>query len=252
VIRLGTRRSRLALAQAQLVADALGGVEIVPMTTVGDRDPAARFEQIEGGRGIFTRDIERALLDGEIDVAVHSAKDLTADAPPGLTIGAITEREDPRDVVCGRYASLAEIPAEARVGTSSARRSGLLAELRPDLEIVPLRGNVDTRLRKLDDGEADAIVLAAAGLRRLGLERRAAFALDPLTFIPEAGQGCLAIQVRAGEEEVVGALDHAPSRARWAAERARVEELGGGCTVPVAAYAWFEDGELCLTSWSGR
>ena len=169
-MRLGSRASALALAQAGLVADLLGGAEIVPISTAGDRDKDARFDQIGDGRGVFTREIERALLDGEIDAAVHSAKDLTGEMPEGLVLAAVPERGDPRDACCGPYGSLDAIPAGARVGTSSARRSGLLAELRADLEVVPLRGNVDTRLRKLDAGEADVIVLAAAGLIRLGLE----------------------------------------------------------------------------------
>ena len=145
--------------------------------------------------------------------------------------------------------TLEDIPAGARIGTSSARRSGLLAELRPDLEVVPLRGNVDTRLRKLDAGEADAIVLAAAGLIRLGLQERIAFLFDPTSFVPEAGQGALALQVRAGEEQLVAALDDARSHEQLLAERARVAELGGGCTVPVAAHAWHEDGRLHIRSW---
>jgi hydroxymethylbilane synthase len=187
MIRLGTRRSRLATAQARIVADRLERAELVPISTEGDRDTARRFDEIGSGRGVFTRDIEHALLRGEVDAAVHSAKDLTGEMPAGLAIGAILERGDPRDAVCGPFGSLAEIPAGARVGTSSARRAGLLAELRPDILVVPLRGNVDTRLAKLDAGDADAIVLAAVGLQRLGLGERIAFVLDPAQFVPEAG-----------------------------------------------------------------
>jgi hydroxymethylbilane synthase len=249
-VRIGTRRSALAQAQASWVAERLGGAELVGIETAGDRRRDLRFDQIGDGRGVFTREIERALLDGEIDAAVHSAKDLTGDMPAGLAIGAVPERDDPRDACCGPHGSLKQIPAGARVGTSSARRTALLAQLRPDLAVVPLRGNVDTRLRKLDDGEADVIVLAAAGLRRLGLAGRIAFLFDPHVFVPEAGQGSLAVQVRAGEEERVAALDHARSRAELEAERARVAELGGGCTTPVAAYAWHEDGRLQLRSWT--
>jgi hydroxymethylbilane synthase len=252
MIRLGTRRSLLAMAQAQLVADGLAGAEIVPITTAGDRDRSSGFDAIGDGRGVFTREIERALADGHIDAAVHSAKDLTGDMAEGLAIAAMLERDDPRDAVCGPFAALEEIPDGARVGTSSARRSGLLAELRPRLRVVPLRGNVDTRLRKLDAGEADAIVLAAAGLRRLGLESRIAFVLDPQVFVPEAGQGAIAVQVRRGEEDLVAALDHRPTREAVDAERACVQALGGGCTVPVAAYAWHEDGRLQLRQWVGR
>ena len=250
MIRLGTRGSALARAQAGWVAERLGGAELVVIETAGDRDRERSFDQIGDGRAVFTREIEHALLDGRIDVAVHSAKDLTGDMPDGLEIAAVPEREDPRDACCGPYASLWEIPASARIGTSSARRAGLLGELRPDLEVVPLRGNVDTRLRKLDDGEADAIVLAAAGLLRLGLLSKIAFMFDPHEFVPEAGQGALALQARRGEGDIVSVLDHEPSRRRLEAERARVAELGGGCTVPVAAYAWFERGQLHVRSWS--
>ena len=251
-MRLGSRASALALAQARLVADLLGGAEIVPISTAGDRAKDARFDQIGDGRGVFTREIERALLDGQIDAAVHSAKDLTGEMPEGLVLAAVPERGDPRDACCGPYASLEAIPQGARVGTSSVRRSGLLRELRADLEVVPLRGNVDTRLRKLDAGDADVILLAAAGLIRLGLEARIGFTLDPHTFVPEAGQGALAVQVRAGDEQLVAAIDHAPSHAQLDMERARVLMLGGGCTVPVAAYAWYDDGgALQLCSWVG-
>lgn len=249
-MKLGTRGSALALAQARLVADLLGGAEIVTVSTAGDRDQRGRYEDIGDGRGVFTRDIERQLLEGRIDAAVHSAKDLTGEMPEGLAIGAVTERDDPRDACCGPWPSLAEIPAGARVGTSSARRSGLLAALRPDLEVVPLRGNVDTRLGKLDAGQADVILLAAAGLRRLGLEHRIAFCLDPHEFVPEAGQGALAVQVRAGEEQRVAAAEHAPSRRLWDAERAHVAQLGGGCSTPIGAYAWFEDGEVRVRTWA--
>jgi hydroxymethylbilane synthase len=250
MIRVGTRRSALALAQARLVAAELEDAQLVEIDTAGDRRRDLRFEQIGDGRGVFTREIERALLAGEIDVAVHSAKDLTGDMPDGLVIGAIPPREDARDACCGPFDSLAELPSGARVGTSSARRGGLLAQLRPDLQVVPLRGNVDTRLRKLDDGEADAIVLAAAGLLRLGLGARIAFLFDPAEFVPEAGQGALAVQVRAGEEHLVATLDDPPSRELVEAERARVAELGGGCTVPVAAHAWHEEGELRMRTWT--
>ena len=248
--RIGTRGSALAMAQARWVADRMDGAELVVIETAGDRDRVSgRCDRIGDGRAVFTAEIEGALLDGRIDVAVHSAKDLTGDMPDGLRIAAVPPREDARDACCGPFAALEDIPAGARIGTSSARRSGLLAELRPDLEVVPLRGNVDTRLRKLDAGEADAIVLAAAGLIRLGLQERIAFLFDPTSFVPEAGQGALALQVRAGEEQLVAALDDARSHEQLLAERARVAELGGGCTVPVAAHAWHEDGRLHIRSW---
>ncbi len=249
MIRLGTRRSALAVAQARLVADGLGEAEIVPMSTAGDRDRTRRFDEIGDGRGVFTGDIERALADGLIDAAVHSAKDLTADMPEELVIGAMLERDDARDAMCGPFAALAEIPDGARIGTSSARRRALLAELRPGLAVVPLRGNVDTRLGKLAAGEADAIVLAAAGLRRLGLSGQIGFLLDPQVFVPEAGQGAIAVQVRRGEEELVAALDHGPTRRAVEAEREFAQSVGGGCSSPVAAYAWHEGETLRLRGW---
>jgi len=247
--RIGTRRSRLAMAQARWVAERLEGAELVPIETAGDRQRDRRFDQIGDGRGVFTREIERALLEGEVDVAVHSAKDLTGEMPEGLAIGAVPEREDPRDACCGPFAALEDVPAGARIGTSSARRAARLAELRADLTVVPLRGNVDTRLAKLDAGEADAIVLAAAGLARLGLQERIGFLFDPELLVPEAGQGALAVQVRRGEEWRVAALEHPASREQLEAERGAVAELGGGCTVPVAAHAWHEAGELRLRTW---
>ena len=249
MIRLGTRRSALAVAQARLVADGLGEAEIVPMSTAGDRDRTRRFDEIGDGRGVFTGDIERALAEGLIDAAVHSAKDLTADMPDELVIGAMLERDDARDAMCGPFAALEEIPDGARIGTSSARRRALLAELRPGLEVVPLRGNVDTRLGKLAAGEADAIVLAAAGLRRLGLSGQIGFLLDPQVFVPEAGQGAIAVQVRRGEEELVAALDHGPTRRAVEAEREFAQSVGGGCSAPVAAYAWHEGETLRLRGW---
>jgi hydroxymethylbilane synthase len=252
MIRLGTRRSALAVAQARLVADGLGEAEIVPMSTAGDRDRTRGFDEIGGGRGVFTSDIERALAEGLIDAAVHSAKDLTGDMPDELVIGAMLERDDPRDAVCGPFAALDEIPDGARIGTSSARRRGLLAELRPGLEVVPLRGNVDTRLGKLAAGEADAIVLAAAGLRRLGLTAQIGFLLDPQVFVPEAGQGAIAVQVRQGEEALVAELDHDPTRQAVEAEREFAQRVGGGCSVPVAAYAWHEGEALRLRGWVAR
>lgn len=249
MIRLGTRRSALAVAQARIVADGLGEAEIVPMSTAGDRDRSRPFDEIGAGRGVFTSDIERALAEGVIDAAVHSAKDLTAEMPEGLVIGAMLERDDPRDAVCGPFAALDEIPDGARMGTSSARRTALLAELRPGLAVVPMRGNVDTRLGKLAAGEADAIVLAAAGLRRLGLTAQIGFLLDPQVFVPEAGQGAIAVQVRMGEEELVATLDHGPTRRAVEAEREFAQSVGGGCSVPVAAYAWHEGETLRLRGW---
>ena len=210
----------------------LDGAELVEIDTAGDRRRDLRFEQIGDGRGVFTREIERALLAGEIDVAVHSAKDLTGEMPDGLVIGAIPQREDARDACCGPFGSAGRAAGRgARRHVVGTPRRALLGELRPDLEVVPLRGNVDTRLRKLDDGEADAIVLAAAGLLRLGLGERIGFLFDPAEFVPEAGQGALAVQVRARRGAAGGGARPRPRRGELVeAERARVAELGGGCT----------------------
>ena len=238
MIRVGTRRSPLALAQARLVSSQLPDAELVEMDTAGDRRDL-RFEQIGDGRGVFTREIERALLAGEIDVAVHSAKDLTGEMPDGLVIGAIPTAQGR----AGRLLRPVRLPGRAaartRVYAARARRAARLGELRPDLEVVPLRDNVYTRLRKLDDGDAEAIVLAAAGLLRLGLGERIGFLFDPAEFAPEAGQGALAVQVRAGEEQLVAnALQRRSFAGVVEAERARVANWAAGCTVPVAAHAW--------------
>jgi hydroxymethylbilane synthase len=191
--RLGTRGSALALAQAKTVADALGGAELVAITTSGDRGDGLRTRS-GGGRGMlgdksrFVREIERALLDGEVDLAVHSAKDLPGELPDGLEIAGVPEREDPRDAFVGTAGSLAEVPEGARIGTSSLRRRAQLLALRPDLEIAELRGNVDTRLAKLDSEQLDGLVLAAAGLNRLGRASEVAFAFDPAELTPAPGQ----------------------------------------------------------------
>ena len=243
MIRIGTRGSALALAQATLVADRFEDeTELVAITTSGDTG-ATREDKSR-----WVSELERALLDDAIDVAVHSAKDVPAELAEGLELVAFPRRADPRDVICGA-ASLGELEPGSRVGTSSLRRAAQIKAVREDLEIVSVRGNVDTRLRKLDDGQADAIIVAAAGLRRLGLEQRIAFCLDPQVFVPEAGQGALAVQVRAGEEARVAAIDHPSSRRAVEAERERVAALGGGCNTPVAAHAWLEEGTLRLRSW---
>ena len=178
-MRLGSRASALALAQAGVVAELLGGAEMVPISTAGDRDKSARFDQIGDGRGVFTREIERALLDGDIDAAVHSAKDLTGDMPEGLVVAAVPERGDPATRAAGRTARSSRSPPGPRSARRRRAAAGCCASSVPTCEVVPLRGNVDTRLRKLDAGEADVILLAAAGLKRLGLEHRIAFTLDP-------------------------------------------------------------------------
>jgi hydroxymethylbilane synthase len=236
LIRLGSRGSRLALTQAELVADALraaGGadVAIVPITTAGDRDRSKPFGEI-GARGVFVKEIEEALLAGRIDIAVHSAKDMTSTDTEGLSVGAFLPREDPRDALCGA----AELRPGMRIGTASARRRAQLLALDPTLSVEPLRGNVDTRLRKRSERGLDAIVLAAAGLDRLGLGREIGRRFPPEELLPEAGQGAVALQVRAGEGHLVVALDHPDTRARVEAERSCVSRIGAGCLAPVAAH----------------
>ncbi len=239
LIRVGSRGSRLALTQADLAAERLrrSGVEIalVPITTSGDRDRTRPFGEI-GARGVFVKELEEALLDGRIDVAVHSAKDMTSSDTDGLTVGAYVERDDPRDALCGAP----ELAPGMRVGTASIRRRAQLLALEPTLSIEPLRGNVDTRLRKRGERGLDAVVLAACGLDRLGLEAEIGRRFEPDEVLPEAGQGALALQVRAGEDDLVAAADHAETRRRVSAERDCVARIGGGCLAPVAAY---HDGE---------
>jgi hydroxymethylbilane synthase len=241
ILRLGSRGSRLALTQAELVAEALrqahGDLDIalVPITTAGDRDRSKPFGEI-GARGVFVKEIEEALLEGRIDVAVHSAKDMTSTDAEGLSIGALLPRDDPRDALCG----VDGLRPGMRIGTASARRRAQLLALEPELSIEPLRGNVDTRLRKRGERGLDAIVLAAAGLDRLGLAGEIGRRFDPKELVPEAGQGAVALQVRAGEEELVAAADDAETRRRVSAERACVARIGAGCLAPVAAH---HDGE---------
>lgn len=235
LLRVGSRGSRLALTQSERAAGLLrrAGVEIalVPITTAGDRDRTRPFGEI-GSRGVFVKELEEALLERRIDVAVHSAKDMTSSDPEGLVVGAYTEREDPRDALCGASALVPGM----RIGTASARRRAQLLALDPSLTIEPLRGNIDTRLRKRGERGLDAIVLAACGLDRLGLDAEVGLRLDPAVMLPEAGQGALALQVRAGEEELVAVADHLPTRARVEAERRCVAVVGGGCLAPVAAH----------------
>jgi hydroxymethylbilane synthase len=237
MIRLGTRGSRLALTQAELAADRLraaspdADVAIVPMTTAGDRDRSKPFGEI-GERGVFVKEIEEALLAGRLDVAIHSAKDMTSTAVDGLAVGAYLAREDPRDALCGA----GELRPGMRIGTASARRRAQLLALEPELSVEPLRGNVDTRLRKMGERGLDAIVLAAAGLDRLGLQAEIGLRLPVDDLLPEAGQGALALQVRGGEEGLVAALDDAETRRCVEAERACVARIGAGCLAPVAAH----------------
>ena len=235
LLRVGSRGSRLALTQAELAAERLRrpGVEIalVPITTAGDRDRTKPFGEI-GSRGVFVKELEEALLTGRIDVAAHSAKDMTSTDMAGLVVGAYLERDDPRDALCG----VSEIQPGMRIGTASARRRAQLLALEPSLSIEPLRGNIDTRLRKRGERGLDAIVLAACGLDRLGLGHEIGARLDPAVMLPEAAQGALALQVRAGEEELVARADHEETRRRVEAERRCVAAVGGGCLAPVAAH----------------
>jgi hydroxymethylbilane synthase len=239
LIRVGSRGSRLALTQAELAAARLRapGIEIalVPITTAGDRDRTRPFGEI-GARGVFVKELEEALLDGRIDVAVHSAKDMTSTDTDGLAVGAYLEREDPRDALCGA----AELRPGMRIGTASVRRRAQLLSIEPSLSIEPMRGNIDTRLRKRGERGLDAIVLAACGLDRLNLRDEIGLRFDPGELVPEAGQGALALQVREGEEHLVAATDHAETRRRVQAERTCVALIGGGCLAPIAAH---HDGE---------
>jgi hydroxymethylbilane synthase len=235
LVRVGSRGSRLALTQAERAVASLRapGIELVlvPITTAGDRDRSRPFGEI-GSRGVFVKELEEALLDRRIDVAVHSAKDLTAADPDGLVVGAYLRRDDPRDALCGA----AELRPAMRIGTASVRRKAQLLALEPTLSIEPLRGNIDTRLRKRGERGLDAIVLAACGLDRLGLGGEIGHRFEPETMLPEAGQGALALQVRAGEEELVATADDPDTRERVEAERAVVAAVGGGCLAPVAAH----------------
>ena len=235
LLRVGSRGSRLALTQAELAASRLRGtgieIALMPITTAGDRDRTKPFGEI-GSRGVFVKEIEEALLEGRIDVAVHSAKDMTSSDTEGLVVGAYLEREDPRDALCGASG----LWPGMRVGTASVRRRAQLLALEPELSIEPLRGNIDTRLRKRGERGLDAVVLAACGLDRLGLADEIGLRLEPEQVLPEAGQGALALQVRAGEEELVARGDDPETRRRVSAERVCVSTLGGGCLAPVAAF----------------
>jgi len=245
LLRLGTRKSKLALWQANFVKEKLEAlgckVELVPITTTGDKILDAPLAKI-GGKGLFVKEIENALLAGEIDLAVHSLKDVPMIIPEGLTLSAITEREEPYDVlISGNGKKLEELPSGAVVGTSSLRRQVQIKRRRRDLRVEILRGNVDTRLRKLKEGLYDAIVLAYAGVKRMGFSGEISQVLED--FIPAVGQGILAIETRAEDERVINfvkVLNHQESWLRAVCERAFLRELQGGCQVPIGAYAWIE------------
>ncbi|MDL9998376.1 hydroxymethylbilane synthase [Variovorax sp. J22P240] len=251
-IVIATRESRLAMWQAEHVKALLQEqghtVSLLGMTTRGDQILDRSLSKV-GGKGLFVKELELALEEGRADIAVHSLKDVPMDLPEGFALACVLEREDPRDaLVSPRYPSLDGLPQGAVVGTSSLRRVVLLRALRPDLRIEPLRGNLDTRLRKLDEGQYAAIVLAAAGLKRLGLESRIRQTFEPDTMLPAAGQGALGIEVRADRNDLIDLLAPLSSRGDWlatAAERAVSRAMGGSCSMPLAAHArWQPDGGL--------
>ena len=250
---IATRQSRLAMWQAEHVQARLQQlghqVALLGMTTLGDQILDRALSQV-GGKGLFVKELEVALEQGHADLAVHSLKDVPMELPDGFSLACVMEREDPRDAfVSNRFASLDALPLGALVGTSSLRRVALLRALRPDLKIEPLRGNLDTRLRKLDEGLYDAIVLAAAGLKRLGLQARIAAVFEPATMLPAAGQGVLGLEVRSDRPDValaLAALAHHDTWLRVAAERAVSRAMGGSCSMPLAAYATLEQDQLVL------
>jgi hydroxymethylbilane synthase len=241
---IASRGSQLALWQARWVAGQLNaaglGCRIEIIKTTGDKITDVPLAKV-GTKGLFTKEIEEALLDGRADVAVHSMKDLPTELPAGLVLAAVPQREDARDAVVGK--TLADLALGARVGTSSLRRAAQLRQLRPDLQVESVRGNLDTRLRKLDEGQYDAILLAAAGLKRLGWGERIAEILEPEQMCPAVGQGALAIETRAGCEHVA-MLDDADTHWAVTAERAVLGGLGGGCQVPIGAYATVSEGRV--------
>ncbi len=249
-IRIGTRKSKLALWQANYVKEAIEKrygieVELVKITTTGDKILDSPLAKI-GGKGLFVKEIEEALLRGDIDLAVHSLKDMPVILPEGLKIGAVTKREDPYDVLISRSGKgLMEMEEDSTVGTSSLRRGVQIKRLRRDLNVKVLRGNVDTRMRKLDEGLYDAIVLARAGVKRMGYLERVTEVLDYL--IPAVGQGSLAVEIREGDkemEEIIGFLNDEESMISAFCERAFLRELEGGCQVPMGAYCVVEDGKV--------
>ncbi len=256
-IVIATRESRLALWQAEHVKARLGAlghsVSLLPMTTQGDQILDRSLSKV-GGKGLFVKELETALANGRADIAVHSLKDVPMEMPEGFALACVMEREDPRDaLVSPHFASLAALPPGAVVGTSSLRRVVLLQALRPDLKIEPLRGNLDTRLRKLDEGQYAAIVLAAAGLKRLGLGHRIAQTFEPEQMLPAAGQGALGIEICSGRDDVAAALAdaltplaHAPTWTAVSAEREVSRAMGGSCSMPLAAFAVWQGDVLHL------
>ena len=254
-LRIGSRGSQLALWQAKhisaLLRDRGHEVEIEIIHTTGDKITDVALAKV-GTKGMFTKEIEEALAAGKVDLAVHSLKDLPTELSKGFEIAAITERQDPRDAFCSRhYASFQELPQGARVGTSSLRRQAQLKAIRPDLDIHPLRGNVDTRLRKLEQGEYDAVILAYAGLNRLGKTELVKQIIPTEIMCPAAGQGALGIEIREGDiktRELLAFLNDPNARAATTCERALLNSLGGGCQVPIGAFAEIRNGRLHLDS----
>jgi hydroxymethylbilane synthase len=257
-IRIGSRGSLLARWQAEHVKtrlEALGhAVSIQVITTTGDLIQDRRLEAV-GGKGAFLKEIEEALLANEVDLAVHSLKDVPTELPAGLHLAAVLERADPRDALVSNGSRLLDLPAGSRVGTTSLRRQAVLRELRPDLVVSDLRGNVDTRLTRLREGRFDAILLAMAGLVRLGRAAEVTEALDPVQFVPAPGQGAIALECRQEDRslaEAVAPLNHLPSASAVAAERAFLSALGGGCNVPLGAYAQADGSGFKLVAFVAR
>jgi hydroxymethylbilane synthase len=255
-IRIGTRGSQLALWQAQWIQKQIRSrlpdcsAELVIIKTTGDKITDVPLAKV-GGKGLFVKEIEEALLEGRIDIAVHSMKDMPAEIPLGLSIGAVPKRETPLDaLVSDQYASIDALPQGARMGTSSLRRAAQLLHHRPDLKIIPLRGNLDTRLRKLSGPDLDAIILAAAGLKRLGMADRITALIEPEIMLPAVGQGALCIESRTNDSQVgpmMADLDHSISHTAILAERAFSFRLEGGCQVPIAAHATIENDQMQIS-----
>jgi hydroxymethylbilane synthase len=253
-IRIGTRGSVLALRQTAWLGERIAQrypalhIEVVRIKTTGDNITDVPLAQV-GGKGLFVKEIEEALLRGEIDLAVHSMKDVPSELPSGLHIGAITEREDPRDVLVSRNGEgLRELPSEARIGTASLRRGAQLLGINPRWEIVPLRGNLDTRIKKLEKGNLDAVIVAAAGIRRMGLEDKVTEYLSPEVMLPAVGQGALGIECRCEDavNDLTAFLNHPESAIAVEGERAFLCRLEGGCQVPIAAYGQVQGGGIFI------
>jgi hydroxymethylbilane synthase len=255
ILKIGTRGSKLALSQSEWIKTQIAAlypdlrVEIIRIKTKGDRILDSPLSKI-GGKGIFVKEIEDALLRGDVDLAVHSIKDVPADLPDGLHLPVFPEREDPRDIfISAAYNSLDELPERATVGTGSLRRSAQLLHIRPDLDVVSIRGNVDSRLRRAESGDIQAIILAAAGLKRLGLYPKVCQFLSVDKFLPAIGQGALGLEIRQDDDRIldlIGSLNHGPTEVAVKAERAFLKRLEGGCQVPIAGYGRIEGEDIIL------